>query len=158
MTNLKLRYYQARRMVPSQHVDMDALNAKAPPGGPPAIGVSERVLFTPDEAVYLCEGQASTWFETLDYAIEFAPGVGYDDMPEAVAYYWQEVEVDLRTYDDERGWYIHRSEVLRSREEPFEFQDWLYIVVFQGEYPDEDEDGERALDAAREDAQGNHRV
>jgi hypothetical protein len=94
--------------------------------------------------------------EVMDYGIEFAPGVGYDDMPEEVAAYWQDVEVQL---NDEPGYYVLRSDVLHGfgDEETFTFRDWLCSCAqphFQGEYAD-DADA-RALDQAREDAQGNH--
>lgn len=160
MSPVKLRYYQARVALDPEVLNLAAMNAEAPDGGPPALGVTERVVFTPDEAVHLCEATPSTWMDVLDYSIEFGPGVTFDDMPAEVASYWQDVEIELM--DDERGYYVHRSSVVArwdQSDEGVEFTD-VYtscgVPVLQGEYAD-DEDGD-ALDQAREDAQGNHYV
>lgn len=146
---MRLRYYQGRIDV-TKHCNLFF-------AGPPyPIRITERVLFTPDVGVHYCSAQRMTDLEHLDFQAEFEPNV---EVPDEIVEAW-DAELNSGEADNEAGpvsWHsvvesyeVDGPIVLRGEGSP------ICEHAYQGEYEETEDD--RALDLAREDAQGNHLI
>lgn len=147
-----LRYFQARRVVHDTQrggvFNLDCFPANRPAGPLPA-RISERVLFTPDVGVHLCEARASVFVQVLGYDAEFD-----EDASDELREWWDTELLDALTQDDD--YYIYHHDLVASYavDGPVTFTRWFRSVVPQGEYESGDEGEREALD----DAFGNHLV
>lgn len=147
-----LRYWQGRRVVHDTarggYFNLDAFPKDRPEGPLPA-RITERVLFTPDVGVHLCEARASVFVQVLGYDAEFDTDVS-DELRE----WWDEQLLDALTQDDD--YYVYFSDLVRAydKDGPVEFTRWFRDLAPQGEYESGD-DGERE---ALDDAFANHLV
>jgi len=146
-----LRYFQARRTVHDTAkggvFNLDAFPADRPAGPLPA-RVTERVLFTPDVGVHLCEARRSTFVQVLGYDAEFD-----EDVSDELREWWDTELLEALTGDDD--YYVHHARLVESYavDGPVTFTGFFRDLAFQGEY--ESGDGEReAIDHAF----GNHLV
>ena len=119
------------------------------PAGPLPVRVSERVLFTPDVGVHLCEAPRSTFVQVLGYDAEFDA-----DVSDELRAWWDEQLLEALTGDDD--YYVHHFRVVEAYavDGPVTFTGYFAHLAFQGEYSLDDE-GERD---ALGDAFANHLV
>jgi hypothetical protein len=140
-----LRYFQARRVV---RFNLDAFPAYRPAGPLPA-RITERVLFTPDVGVHLCEARTSIFVQVLGYDAEFD-----EDVSDELREWWDTELLDALTQDDDYYVYHHDLVASYAVDGPVEFTRWFRDLAPQGEYESGD-DGERE---ALDDAFANHLV
>jgi hypothetical protein len=147
-----VRYFQARRVVHDTQrggvFNMEFFPQNRP-AGPLPVRISERVLFTPDVGVHLCEATRSTFVQVLGYDAEFDAGVS-----EELREWWNEQLLEALTGDDD--YYVHQHRLVEAYDAngPVTFTGYFPHLAFQGEYSLDDE-GERD---ALGDAFANHLV
>lgn len=153
-----VRYFQARRTVHDTakggYFNLDAFPADRPAGPLPA-RITERVLFTPDVGVHLCEARRSTYVQVLGYDAEWLPGQ-YEsgEVSDELVEWWYGELLDTLGSDDD--YYVYHSDLVRTYDAtgPVEFTGFFDAIAPQGEYESTDEGEREALD----DAFGNHLV
>lgn len=147
-----VRYFQARRTVHDTAkggvFNLDAFPADRPAGPLPA-RITERVLFTPDVGVHLCEARRSTYVQVLGYDAEFD-----EDVSDELREWWDGELLEALTGDDD--YYVYHSDLVRKYDAnaPVEFTGYFPHLREQGEYECTDEGEREALD----DAFANHLV
>jgi len=147
-----VRYWQGRRVVHDTAkggvFNLDAFPTDRPAGPLPA-RISERVLFTPDVGVHLCEARASVFVQVLGYDPEFD-----EDVSDEVREWWYDQLLDALTQDDD--YYVYHSDLVASYavDGPVSFTSFFRDLAPQGEYDSTDEGEREALD----DAFANHLV
>lgn len=141
-----VRYWQGRRTVHDTAkgavFNLDAF-PKGRPEGPTPVRITERVLFTPDVGVHLCEARRSTYVQVLGYDAEFDA-----DVSEQLREWWDEQLLEALTGDDD--YYVYHSDLVRNYDVngPVDFTGFFDRIAPQGEYECTDEGERAALDHA----------
>lgn len=151
-TPVSARYFQARRTVHDTAkggvFNLHAFPTDRPAGPLPA-RITERVLFTPDVAVHLCEARASVFVQVLGYDAEFD-----EDVSDELREWWDMQLLEVLTGDDD--YFIHHSRLVEAYavDGLVTFTGYFATIAPQGEYECTDEGEREALD----DAFANHLV
>jgi hypothetical protein len=139
---MELRYYQGRIDI-TPFCDLSAEESHAfPPNR-----VSERVVFTPDEAVHYCSAEKMIDIEVLDFACE------WDTEPDAATMEWWDDIFNNNDSDYTEGpfpWHRIVETYDKDGDVTFRSGSPVTSITYQGEFESRDD--------AREYAQGNHLV